>query len=109
MAKGFKGGKSGGGQPGMMGQLQKLQEQMMQAQDQLAKETVSYTAAGGAIKIDLTGDQKCTALTIDPEFLKDTDAEMLQELLLAALNGALDASRDLALKRLGPLSSGLPF
>ena len=48
-----------GGQMGMMQQIQKLQEQLVQAQEQLAQETVSYSAGGGAIKVVMTGDQKC--------------------------------------------------
>ena len=98
-----------GGQMGMMQQLQKLQEQLAQAQEQLAEETVTYTAGGGAIKVVMTGDQKCRSVEIDPELLKDADVEMLQDLVLAAVNGALDASRTLASERLGPLAGGLPF
>ena len=98
-----------GGQMGMMQQLQKLQEQLAQAQEQLAEETVTYTAGGGAIKVVMTGDQKCRSVDIDPELLKDADVEMLQDLVLAAVNGALDASRALASERLGPLAGGLPF
>jgi nucleoid-associated protein EbfC len=98
-----------GGQAGMMQQLQKLQEQLAQAQDQLAQETVNYSAGGGAIKVTMTGDQKCQAVEIDPELLKDADVEMLQDLVLTAVNGALEASRALASERLGPLAGGLPF
>ncbi len=98
-----------GGQGGMMQQIQKLQEQLVQAQEQLAQETVNYSAGGGAIKIVMTGDQKCQSVEIDPELLKDPDVEMLQDLVLAAVNGALDASRALASERLGPLAGGLPF
>ncbi len=98
-----------GGQAGMMQQLQKLQEQLTQAQEQLALETVTYTAGGGAIKVVMTGDQKCQSVEIDPELLKDADVEMLQDLVLAAVNGALDASRALAAERMGPLAGGLPF
>ena len=98
-----------GGQMGMMQQIQKLQEQLTQAQEQLAQETVNYSAGGGAIQIVMTGDQRCQSVVIDPELLKDTDIEMLQDLVLAALNGALDASRALASERLGPLAGGLPF
>ena len=108
MAKGFKAPKMPG-QTGMMGQLQKLQEQLAQAQANLAEETVSATAGGGAIKITVTGDQRCTAVEIDPELLKDADVEMLQDLVLAAVNGALEKSRELAADRLGPLAGGLPF
>ena len=103
-----KGGQKGG-QMGMMQQLQKLQEQLAQTQEQLAQETVDYSAGGGAIKVVMTGDQKCQSVQIDPEILKDADVEMLQDLVLTAINGALDASRNLASERLGPLAGGLPF
>jgi DNA-binding YbaB/EbfC family protein len=98
-----------GGQLGMMQQIQKLQEQLAQAQEQLAQETVNYSAGGGAIKVVMTGDQHCQSVEIDPELLKDLDVEMLQDLVLTAINGALDASRTLASERLGPLAGGLPF
>ncbi len=98
-----------GGQMGMMQQIQKLQEQLVQAQEQLAQETVEYTAGGGAIKVVMSGDQKCQSVVIDPAVLKDMDVEMLQDLVLAAVNGALEASRALASERLGPLAGGLPF
>jgi DNA-binding YbaB/EbfC family protein len=98
-----------GGQMGMMQQIQKLQEQLAQAQEQLAQETVDYSAGGGAIKVVMTGDQRCQSVEIDPELLKDLDVEMLQDLVLAAVNGALEASRNLASERLGPLAGGLPF
>ncbi|RPI28273.1 MAG: YbaB/EbfC family nucleoid-associated protein [Chloroflexota bacterium] len=108
MAKGFKGQK-GQNPMGMMGQLQKLQEQLEMAQAQLAEELVSGTAGGGAVKVTVTGDQRCTGVEIDPELLKDGDVEMVQDMLLAAFNNALDASRNLAQERLGPLAGGLPF
>jgi nucleoid-associated protein EbfC len=98
-----------GGQMGMMQQIQKLQEQLAQAQEQLAQETVEYSAGGGTIKVVMTGDQRCQSVTIDPEILSDTDVEMIQDLVLAAVNGALDASRALASERMGPLAGGLPF
>lgn len=108
--KGFNRGPAmgGGGNP-MMAQLQKLQAQMAVAQEQLAVETVSVTAGGGAIKVTMTGDQKCKAIEIDPEFLKDADAEMLNDMVLIAVNMALDKSRELQEKSMGPLAGGLPF
>jgi DNA-binding YbaB/EbfC family protein len=106
--KGPKGmGSMGGG--GMMQQLQKLQEQLAAAQAQLAEETVTSSAGGGAVKVTITGDQRCTAVEIDPELLKDGDVEMIQDLLMTAVNSALDKSRELAQDRLGPLASGLPL
>jgi len=108
MAKGFnKGPQMGSG--GMMAQLQKMQQQLAEAQAQLAEETVTSTVGGGAIKITMTGDQKCKSVEINPDLLKDADAEMLQDMVLSAVNMALDQSRALAEQRLGPLAGGLPF
>ena len=108
MAKGYNrplGGQSGG----MMQQIQRLQQQMAEAQEKLAQETVTATAGGGAIKVTMTGDQKCQSVDIDPTLLKDVDAEMLQDLVLTAVNLALDKSRELQQQVMGPLAGGLPF
>ena len=109
MAKGFNKGPAMGGQSGMMQQLQRMQQQLADAQAKLAEETVTATAGGGAIKVTMTGDQKCTAVEINPDVLKDADAEILQDLVLSVVNMALDQSRELANQRLGPLAGGLPF
>ncbi len=108
MAKGFN-RPPGGGQSGMMQQIQRLQQQMAEAQERLAQETVSATAGGGAVKVIMTGDQKCQSIEISPELLEDADAEMLQDLVLSAVNLALDQSRELQQNLMGPLASGLPF
>jgi DNA-binding YbaB/EbfC family protein len=108
MAKGFnRSGGGGGGNAGMMAQLKKLQEQMEQAQARLAEETVVGTSGGGAVKVTVTGDQHVTKVEVDPEFLKDADAEMLQDMLLTAVNQALDNSRKLQEERMGPLAGGM--
>ncbi len=115
MAKGFNrpkgmggaGAGGGGGSGGMMSQLKKLQEQMEQTQAQLAEETVTATGGGGAIKVTMTGDQRCKGIVIDPDMLKDADADMLQDMLLSCVNMALDQSRKLQEERMGPLAGGL--
>ena len=94
---------------GMMKQLQQVQEQLLAAQQALAEETVEGTAGGGAVKVTITGDQRCTAIEIDPDLLADADVEMLQDLLMTALNNGLEESRNLAQDRLGPLTNALPF
>jgi len=111
MAKGFNRPAGGGGGMGgnMMAQIQKLQKQMEEAQAQLAIETVTASAGGGAIKVTMTGDQQCKSVEISPDLLKDADAEMLQDLVLSAVNMALDQSRELASQKMGPLAGGLPF
>ena len=108
MAKGYKAPKVNNPM-GMMGQIQKLQEQLQEAQARLAEELVTASAGGGAVKVTVTGDQRCHAVEIDPELIKDADVEMLQDLILTAFNAALDKSREMAAERLGPLASGLPF
>ena len=99
----------GGGQSGMMQQIQRLQKQMEETHAKLAEEIVTSTVGGGAIKVTMTGDQRCRSVEISPDLLKDADAEMLQDLVLSAVNMALDQSRELANERLGPLAGGLPF
>jgi len=101
------GGPPGGG--GMMRQLQQLQEQVLAAQEELAETTVSATVGGGAVTVVITGDQRCESIEIDPQVLEDGDAEMLQDLILTAVNSALEKSRELAAEQLGPLAGGLPF
>jgi DNA-binding YbaB/EbfC family protein len=64
---------------------------------------------GGAIKVIMTGDQKCQSVEISPDLLQDADAEMLQDLVLSAVNMALDQSRELQQRVMGPLAGGLPF
>jgi nucleoid-associated protein EbfC len=109
MAKGFNRPPGSGNQGGMMQQLQRLQQQMAEAQEKLAQETVEATAGGGAVKVTVTGDQKCQSVVIDPELLKEADAEMLQDLILTAVNLALEKSRELQEQTMGPLAGGLPF
>jgi DNA-binding YbaB/EbfC family protein len=111
MAKGFNrpppGGKPAAGGGGMMQQIKKMQEQMEAAQAQLAEKTVTVTVGGGAIKVTMTGDQRCKVFEIDPEMLKDADAEMLQDMILSAVNLALDKSRQMAEETMGPVTGGL--
>jgi DNA-binding YbaB/EbfC family protein len=109
MAKGYNRpvGQRPGGSGGMMQQIKKMQEQMEIAQAQLAEKTVTITVGGGAIKVTMTGDQRCKGIEIDPEMLKDADAEMLQDMILSGVNMALDQSRKMAEDTMGPLTGGL--
>ncbi|MBN1146905.1 MAG: YbaB/EbfC family nucleoid-associated protein [Anaerolineales bacterium] len=111
MAKGYKKSKMSNpmSMMGQLQQLQKLQEQIQEEQAKLADETVTATAGGGAIKVTMTGDQRCQAVLIAPEVLEDADVEMLQDLVLTAVNAALDQSREMASERLAPFAGGLPF
>lgn len=106
MGKGYKTPKMGGSS-GMMKQFQMLQEQLQQAQQQLAEEVVTASAGGDVVRVTMTGDQRCKEVIIAAELLKDEDVDMLQDLILTAINSALELSRQLAAERLGPLAGGL--
>jgi len=95
---------------GVMQQIQQLQEQMLKAQEELKSEVVSGSAGGGAVIVEVTGDQRVLSVKVDSSLLEDGDQELLQDLILAAVNQGLDESRKLAEKKLGPLAGqGLPF
>lgn len=92
---------------GMLKQLRELQGELVKAQKELAKETVVGEAGKGAVHVTVTGDQRVTNLEIDPNLFNSGDAAKLTQLLQEAFNNALNDSRELAKKRLGPLSGGL--
>ena len=107
MAKGYNRPKQPKGGGGMMQQIQKMQEQMAQAQAELAEMTVTATVGGGVISVTMTGDQVCKSVEILPELLEDADAEMLQDLITSGVNAALDQSRELASDKMGPFTDML--
>ena len=90
-----------------MAMFQKMQREMMKIQEELAKETVEATAGGGAVKATMTGQQKLVSVTPDPEVAHPEDVEMLQDLVVAAVNDALTRSQELQAKRLSVLTGGL--
>ena len=98
---------TGGGGGAMLQQLQKLQEEMVKTQEALGDETVTVTAGGGAITVVISGHQKIQSITIEPEVVDPDDVEMLQDLVMAAVNEAIDKSQQLATDRLGALTGGL--
>jgi DNA-binding YbaB/EbfC family protein len=91
----------------MMQQVQKMQEEMQRAQEELARETVTASAGGGAVKATITGGLELVDLQIDPEVLDPDDVEMLQDMVLAAVNEALTSSQEMASKKLGGITGGL--
>jgi len=97
----------GGGGGGMLGQIQKLQADMMKAQEALAEETLEVTAGGGAITIVITGQQRVKSITLQPEVVDPADLEMLQDLLVAAVNEAIERSQTYAAQKLQGLTGGL--
>jgi hypothetical protein len=108
MAKGYNRPptkKGAGG--GMMAQFQQMQEQMAQAQAELADETVTVSVGGGVITITMSGDQVCKSVEIAPELLEDADVEMLQDLITTGINAALDKSREAASDKMSPFTDML--
>jgi hypothetical protein len=102
------GGASGGmGGGGMAGQLQKLQEEFAKTQERLGDETVEVTVGGGIVKAVMNGHQKLLSLTISPDAVDPEDVEMLQDLVLAAINEAIERSQALAADKMGALTGGL--
>jgi DNA-binding YbaB/EbfC family protein len=95
----------GGG--GMAEQLRRLQEDMANTQAALGEETVEVTAGGGAIRVVMTGHQRIQSLTIDPEVVNPEDVEMLQDLVVVAVNEAIEKSQNLAAERMSSLTAGL--
>jgi len=91
----------------MADQLRKLQEDMAATQEALGEETVEVTAGGGAIKVVMTGHQHVQSLTIDPEVVTAGDVEMLQDLVVAAVNEAIEKSQSMAAERMSGLTAGL--
>lgn len=91
----------------LMGQFQKMQQEMAQTQEALASETVTITAGGGAIAIVITGHQRIESITINPEVVDPEDVEMLQDLLVAAVNQAIEQSQAMAAERMEGLTGGM--
>jgi len=102
-----KGGAGGLGGGGMLSQLQQMQDQMMQAQESLAQETVEVSVGGGVVTVIVNGQQQLQAITIAPEVVDPEDVEMLQDLILSAVNQALEQAQNLASERMGGLTAGL--
>ena len=91
----------------MMQQVQQMQAEMQKAQEELARETVTASAGGGAGKATITGNLELVELEINPEVVDPEDVEMLQDMVLAAVNEALTSSQEMASKRLGGITGGL--
>jgi len=91
----------------MLKQLQQMQARMSKIQEELGEKTVTGTAGGGMVTVVANGHQKVLSVTVKPEVIDPNDVDMMQDLVLAAVNDALDKARDLAAKELGALTGGL--
>jgi len=91
----------------IMKQAQAMQEQLAKIQEQAASKTVDGTAGGGMVTVSVSGAMQVVALKIDPEVLKSGDAEMLQDLIVAATNDALRKARDMMAEEMKSITGAL--
>lgn len=108
MAKGgFRGGFPGGNQMNMVRQAQKMQQEFLKMQQELESTDFEFTAGGGAVKATISGTREFKSIIIDPEVVDPDDVEMLQDLILAAVNGALKLSDDKTNQSMAKLQGGM--
>jgi len=108
MRGGNRGGFGGGGNMNqMLKQVKKMQEQMMKAQEELATKTVEGTAGGGVVTVAMNGQKTVLSVTIKPEAVDPEDVEMLQDLVLTAVNDALTKAEELANQDMGKFTGGM--
>ena len=91
----------------MMKQAQQLQEKMMKMQEELAEKTVEATAGGGMIKVVANGKQQVVSIAIEKEVVDPEDVDMLQDLVLAAVNDALNRSQEMVSGEMSKLTGGM--
>jgi nucleoid-associated protein EbfC len=96
----------------LLAQAQKMQKEMLAAQEALKDEVVEASAGGGTVTVEVTGDLRVKSIRIDPEAIEPDDVEMLQDMVLAAVNEALRSAQELASAKLGGIAGlgglGLP-
>jgi DNA-binding YbaB/EbfC family protein len=102
-----KGGPGGFDVNALMKQAQKMQSEMLQAQESLKDEVVEASAGGGMVKVKMGGDLTLREIVIDPEAIDPEDAEMLAEMVQAAVNEGLRAAQQLAESKMGGITGGL--
>ena len=111
MPKRRSGGMPGGGNPGnMMKQIQKMQQDMAEAQEALEQETVEVSVGGGALTIVITGHQRVQSISINPDVIDFEDEEWttdLQDLLVSGVNQAIEQSQTMAAERMEKITGGM--
>jgi DNA-binding YbaB/EbfC family protein len=91
----------------MLRQAQKMQQDLLAAQESLKHEVVEASAGGGMVSVEVTGDLHVKSIRIDPEAVDPEDVDMLQDMVLAAVNEGLRAAQELASSKLGGITGGL--
>jgi len=90
----------------MMKQAQKLQKKMLQIQQELAEKTIEATSGGGMVKVLVNGAQKIESIVLEKEIIDPEDSEMLQDLILAAVNDALSQSKEMMAREMDKVTGG---
>ena len=91
----------------MMQQVQKMQAEMMKAQEELKNEVVEASAGGGMVTVKVTGELEIQEIKVDPEAVDPEDVDMLQDMVMAAVNEALRSAQELAANRMSAATGGL--
>jgi DNA-binding YbaB/EbfC family protein len=91
----------------LLKQAQKMQEDMLAAQDSLKDEAVEASAGGGMVKVTVTGDLVIKSITVDPQAVDPEDVELLQDMVLAAVNEGLRSAQELAASKMSGIAGGL--
>jgi len=107
LSGGFPSPNRAGGGKNMLRQIEEMQARMLAEQEALGAETVEVSVGGGVVKVSMNGHQKLQSVAIKPELLDPEEAEMLTDLIIAAINEAVDRSQALAGERMGALTQGL--
>lgn len=109
---GFPGGLGGGNMNQLMKQAQKMQQDMLKAQEEIAAMEIEYSAGGGMVTAKINGQHELLALTIEPDAVDPEDVEMLQDMIVAAVNGAnekLAEASEAKMGRFAGLAGGMGF
>ena len=104
--KGGPGGPGGLDLNAMMKQVQQMQAEMTEAQEKLKDEVVEASSGGGMVKVKVSGDLRVLEIAIDPDAIDPEDADMLQDMVLAAVNEGIRSAQELAASRLGGIAGG---
>ncbi len=100
-------GFGGGGMANLMKQANQMQIKMKKAQEDLAQKEFTGSAGGSAVNVKVNGENKILSLTIDPEVMKSGDVEMLQDLIVAAVNDANKTAKDETAKEMSKITGGM--
>jgi len=103
----FRGGYGGMNQAAMMKQAQKMQQDLMKMQQDLEAQTYTASSGGGAVKATVSGKREVTELVIDPDTLDPDDVEMLQDMIVAAVNEALRAAEEASAQSMSRITGNL--